>query len=306
MDEDKLAAYQTLYECLVTISKLMAPISPFYADKLYRDLTGGDSVHLADFAVANESLIDTQLELRMQLAQQATSMILALRKKANKKVRQPLQKAVIPVSDQATMEALNLVADLIKAEVNVKELQVVTSDQSTIKLVKRIKPNFKTLGKKYGKQMKEIAAAITAMTQDTISQIEQEGQYTLTLSSGAVLIELADVEIATEDMPGWLVTNEGSLTIALDIEVSEELLQEGIARELVNRIQNIRKSNGYEITDKINVSIAPCEEINAAVENFKTYIASQVLANNITIAELTEAVELDFEDFIVRVAVEKV
>ena len=306
MDEDKLAAYQTLYECLVTISKLMAPISPFYADKLYRDLTGGDSVHLADFAVANESLIDTQLELRMQLAQQATSMILALRKKANKKVRQPLQKAVIPVSDQATMEALNLVADLIKAEVNVKELQVVTSDQSTIKLVKRIKPNFKTLGKKYGKQMKEIAAAITAMTQDTISQIEQEGQYTLTLSSGAVLIELADVEIATEDMPGWLVTNEGSLTIALDIEVSEELLQEGIARELINRIQNIRKSNGYEITDKINVSIAPCEEINAAVENFKTYIASQVLANNITIAELTEAVELDFEDFIVRVAVEKV
>ena len=306
MDEDKLAAYQTLYECLVTISKLMAPISPFYADKLYRDLTGGDSVHLADFAVANESLIDTQLELRMQLAQQATSMILALRKKANKKVRQPLQKAVIPVSDQATMEALNLVADLIKAEVNVKELQVVTSDQSTIKLVKRIKPNFKTLGKKYGKQMKEIAAAITAMTQDTISQIEQEGQYTLALSSGAVLIELADVEIATEDMPGWLVTNEGSLTIALDIEVSEELLQEGIARELINRIQNIRKSNGYEITDKINVSIAPCEEINAAVENFKTYIASQVLANNITIAELTEAVELDFEDFIVRVAVEKV
>jgi isoleucyl-tRNA synthetase len=306
MDEDKLAAYQTLYECLVTISKLMAPISPFYADKLYRDLTGGDSVHLADFAVANESLIDTQLELRMQLAQQATSMILALRKKANKKVRQPLQKAVIPVSDQATMEALNLVADLIKAEVNVKELQVVTSDQSTIKLVKRIKPNFKTLGKKYGKQMKEIAAAITAMTQDTISQIEQEGQYTLALSSGAVLIELADVEIATEDMPGWLVTNEGSLTIALDIEVSEELLQEGIARELINRIQNIRKSNGYEITDKINVSIAPCEEINAAVENFKTYIASQVLANNITIAEFTEAVELDFEDFIVRVAVEKV
>ena len=256
--------------------------------------------------MANESLIDTQLELRMQLAQQATSMILALRKKANKKVRQPLQKAVIPVSDQATMEALNLVADLIKAEVNVKELQVVTSDQSTIKLVKRIKPNFKTLGKKYGKQMKEIAAAITAMTQDTISQIEQEGQYTLALSSGAVLIELADVEIATEDMPGWLVTNEGSLTIALDIEVSEELLQEGIARELINRIQNIRKSNGYEITDKINVSIAPCEEINAAVENFKTYIASQVLANNITIAELTEAVELDFEDFIVRVAVEKV
>lgn len=306
MDEDKLAAYQTLYECLVTISQLMAPISPFYADKLYRDLLNGSSVHLSDFPVCDEHLIDKQLELRMQLAQQATSMILALRKKANKKVRQPLQKAVIPVSDTGTLDALSLVADLIKAEVNVKELQIVTSDQSTIKLVKRIKPNFKTLGKKYGKQMKEIAAAVNAMSQDTIAQIEQEGQYTLSLTSGDVLIELADVEIATEDMPGWLVTNEGNLTIALDIEVSEELLQEGIARELVNRIQNIRKSNGYEITDKINVTIAPCENINAAVDNFKTYIASQVLANTITISEVAEAVELDFEDFVVKVAVEKV
>lgn len=307
MDADKLAAYQTLYECLVTVSRLMAPIAPFYADQLYRDLTGDKSVHLAAFPVCDDDRIDTYLEGCMQLAQQATSMILALRKKANKKVRQPLQKAVVPVPNESVMQQLQHVADLVKTEVNIKELQIVTNENSTVKLVKRIKPNFKTLGKKYGKQMKEIAAAIAALTQDRIADIETRGQIVLPLASGEVEVELADVEIATEDMPGWLVANEGNLTVALDIEVTDELRQEGIARELVNRIQNLRKSNGYEITDKIAVTIESNNEVNTAVANFKDYIAAQVLAQLLIVADKVEnPIALDFEDFVVNISIEKV
>ena len=307
MDADKLAAYQTLYECLVTVSRLMAPIAPFYADQLYRDLTGDKSVHLAAFPVCDDDRIDTYLEGCMQLAQQATSMILALRKKANKKVRQPLQKAVVPVPNESVMQQLQHVADLVKTEVNIKELQIVTNENSTVKLVKRIKPNFKTLGKKYGKQMKEIAAAIAALTQDRIADIETRGQIVLPLASGEVEVELADVEIATEDMPGWLVANEGNLTVALDIEVTDELRQEGIARELVNRIQNLRKSNGYEITDKIAVTIESNDEVNTAVANFKDYIAAQVLAQSLIVADKVEnPIALDFEDFVVNISIEKV
>ena len=307
MDADKLAAYQTLYECLVTVSRLMAPIAPFYADQLYRDLTGDKSVHLAAFPVCDADRIDTYLEGCMQLAQQATSMILALRKKANKKVRQPLQKAVVPVPNESVMQQLQHVADLVKTEVNIKELQIVTNENSTVKLVKRIKPNFKTLGKKYGKQMKEIAAAIAALTQDRIADIETRGQIVLPLPSGEVEVELADVEIATEDMPGWLVANEGNLTVALDIEVTDELRQEGIARELVNRIQNLRKSNGYEITDKIAVTIESNNEVNTAVANFKDYIAAQVLAQSLIVADKVEnPIALDFEDFVVNISIEKI
>ena len=307
MDADKLAAYQTLYECLVTVSRLMAPIAPFYADQLYRDLTGDKSVHLAAFPVCDADRIDTYLEGCMQLAQQATSMILALRKKANKKVRQPLQKAVVPVPNESVMQQLQHVADLVKTEVNIKELQIVTNENSTVKLVKRIKPNFKTLGKKYGKQMKEIAAAIAALTQDRIADIETRGQIVLPLPSGEVEVELADVEIATEDMPGWLVANEGNLTVALDIEVTDELRQEGIARELVNRIQNLRKSNGYEITDKIAVTIESNDEVNTAVANFKDYIAAQVLAQSLIVADKVEnPIALDFEDFVVNISIEKI
>ena len=306
MDKDKLAAYQTLYECLVTISKLMAPIAPFYADRLYCDLTGEGSVHLTDFPKCNEALVSQNLEACMQLAQQATSMILALRKKANKKVRQPLQKAVIPVSSEDVLKQLQHVADLIKTEVNIKELQVVTDENSTIKLVKRIKPNFKTLGKKYGKQMKEIAAAVAGLAQEEIATIETQGSILLALASGEVCIEIADVEIATEDMPGWLVANEGNLTIALDIEVSEALRQEGVARELVNRIQNIRKTSGYEITDKISVNIEARKEITEAVENHKDYIASQVLATSLCVVEkIDNPTPLDFEDFVVNIFIEK-
>lgn len=307
MDADKLSAYQTLYTCLITVSKLMAPIAPFYADKLFRNLTDQHrSVHLEKWAKYDEKLIDSHLEECMRLAQQATSMILALRKKANKKVRQPLQKAVIPAPDATTLENLKYVTDLIKTEVNVKEIQVVTTEDSTIKLVKGIKPNFKTLGKKYGKQMKEIAAAVNAFTQAQIGEVEKNGQIILPLPSGEVVVELTDVEIATEDMPGWLVANEGVLTIALDIEVNEELRQEGIARELVNRIQNIRKSIGLEITDKICVQVEKQDDINAAVEAHNEYISSQVLATSLTLADnLANPTELDFEDFIVKVSVEK-
>ena len=310
---DKISAYQTLYTCLATVAKLMAPIAPFFADQLYLDLNAAtgketaESVHLAKFPVCDESLIDKNLEECMQLAQQSSSMILALRRKAEKKVRQPLQKAVIPAADDKTREQLSYIADLIKTEVNVKELEIVGADDSSISLVKRIKPNFKTLGKKYGKQMIEIAAAIGAWDQVAISAIERNGSAQLDLASGSVVVELADVEIATEDMPGGLVANEGTLTIALDVTVTEELRQEGIARELVNRIQNIRKSNGYEITDKIVVEIERLDAINDAVVNYTEYIGGQVLANEIGLVDtIAEATELDFEEYIVKVSVKKV
>ena len=222
-------------------------------------------------------------------------------------MRQPLQKAIIPASDKKTLEELLYMAELIKAEVNLKELEVVSAETSTVKLIKRIKPNFKTLGKKYGKQMKEIAATLDEFTQEQIQTVETKGDITLPLPSGEVTIELTDVEIATEDMPGWLVANEGTLTIALDITVTEELRQEGIARELVNRIQNLRKSSGYEITDKIAIKIERHEEINAAIDTFNTYIASQVLAISLELVNnLTDATELDFEDFIVKVSIDKI
>ncbi|MFM2293271.1 MAG: hypothetical protein RIS29_3084 [Bacteroidota bacterium] len=311
-DDDKIAAYQTLYTCLETVARLMAPIAPFFADQLFLDLnavTGKDSnesVHLADFPSYDASLIDTNLEECMQLAQQTTSMILALRKKAEKKVRQPLSKAVVPAPDDKTFEQLSYVADLVKTEVNIKELEVIAADKDVDNLVKKIKPNFKTLGKKYGKQMKEIAAAFGSLDKHAISEIERNGQYTLQLPTGDVLIQAEDAEIITEDMPGWMVANEGKLTVALDITVTEALLREGIARELVNRIQNIRKSSGFEITDKIVVEIESCEEINGAVEEYGNYIATQTLANSVVIkAEVSNATELDFEDYFVKVSVQK-
>ncbi|MFT3753030.1 MAG: isoleucine--tRNA ligase [Paludibacter sp.] len=311
-DEDKISAYQTLYTCLETVARLMAPIAPFFADKLFLDLnavTGKDtteSVHLADFPTYNEALIDSNLEECMQLAQQTSSMILALRRKADKKVRQPLSKAVVPAQDETSYKQMLYIADLIKAEVNVKELEVIPADADMENLVKKIKPNFKTLGKKYGKQMKEIAQVMAGFTKHEITEIERNGSHTLALSSGDVLLELEDVEIITEDMPGWLVANEGKLTVALDITATEALLREGIARELVNRIQNIRKSNGYEIVDKILVEIESRDEVNEAVKEYANYIASQTLANFVVlVTELTNATELEFDDYVVKVSVKK-
>jgi len=303
MNADKQAAYLTLYTCLRTVAQLMAPIAPFYADRLYRDLTQGETVHLSNWPEADTALIDSTLETQMQLAQQATSMILALRKRANKKVRQPLQKAVIPVQDEVTKLNLLHVSDLIKAEVNVKELQIVTDDNA-VQLVKKIRPNFKVLGKKVGAQMKAVAAEITQMTQEQIRQMESEGQYQLTTVNYQLIGE--DVEILTEDMPGWLVANEGLLTIALDIEVSNELLEEGIARELINRIQNLRKSSGLEITDRIQVELQKDDNINQAVLHFSDYISSQVLAQSLCLVDKVEpATELDFEDFCLYINIKK-
>ena len=299
MDADKQAAYSTLYTCLKVVAQLMAPNAPFYADRLYRDLTG-NSVHLADWPVANEAMIDVNLERSMYLANQATSMILSLRKKAEKNVRQPLQKAVIPVQDNETLRALSHVADLIRTEVNVKELVIVPADKSEIRLVKKIKPQFKVLGKKVGAQMKAVAAEITSMTQEQIAQMEAEGNYQLSTVNYQLIAE--DVEILTEDMPGWLVQNNGVLTIALDIELTPELIEEGIARELINRLQNLRKSSGLDITDRINVQIVRNDAINAAVEHCSEYIASQVLANNISLVDsLSDGTNIEDMNIIVKI-----
>jgi len=311
-NEDKISAYQTLYTCLETVSKLMAPIAPFYADRLFLDLntvTGKDkneSVHLADFPTFDKALIDTNLEECMQLAQQTSSLILALRRKAEKKVRQPLSKAVVPAQDETSYNQLKYIADLVKAEVNVKELEIIPADTDMENLVKKIKPNFKTLGKKYGKQMKEIAQAFNSFSKLQISEIERNGHYILSLVSGDVELTGEDVEIVTEDMPGWLVANEGKLTVALDITVTDDLLREGIARELVNRIQNIRKSNGYEIVDKIVVEIESRDEIVEAVKEYSNYIKTQTLATSVTlVAELADATALEFDEYIVKITVKK-
>ena len=301
MDGDKQAAYATLYNCLKTVAQLMAPNAPFFADRLYRDLTG-ETVHLSQWPKADEALINKDLERSMYLAQQATSMILSLRKRAEKNVRQPLQKAVIPAPDADTLAALLHVQDLIKSEVNVKELVIVRAEDSEIRLVKKIKPNFKVLGKKVGGKMKELAAAIGRMTQDEIAQMEQDG--TFTLCDYALTAE--DVEIITEDMPGWLVANNGVLTIALDIELTEALVEEGVARELINRIQNLRKSSGLEITDRIEVSIERREEVAGAVSHCNEYIASQVLATSLTLADgLTDGTEVEMDGYKLHIVIRK-
>jgi isoleucyl-tRNA synthetase len=308
MNPDKLSAYQTLYACLKTVAQLMAPIAPFYADKLYLDLTSGisnpaASVHLSDFPKANEALINKDLEERMQIAQDISSMVLALRRKVSIKVRQPLSSIMVPVLDAHQKEAIEAVQTLILNEVNVKELHYV--DNTAGILVKKIKPDFKKLGPRYGKIMKDLAKAIAELSQEVILQLEQAGKINIPVAGQNVEITIEDVEIISEDIPGWLVANNGRLTVALDITVTGELKKEGIARELVNRIQNIRKSNGYEIVDKIHVVIQRNLQVNEAVETFKDYIANQVLADSVLLDDLTEGAELDLDDFKLLVKVEK-
>ena len=309
MTTDKLSAYQTLYICLETVAKLMAPIAPFFADRLYMDLiatTGRDnveSIHLAKFPECNETLIDEALEARMKMAQDITSMTLALRKKVNIKVRQPLQCIMIPTVSEEQKAHIEAVKSLIMNEVNVKEVNF--AESSTGLLVKRVKCNFRVMGKKFGKQMKAVAAAMESLDQEAIALLEKEGTYTLTIDGAPLTVEVADVEIINEDIPGWLVANEGKLTVALEVEVTEELRREGIARELVNRIQNIRKSSGFEITDKINVTLTRHEQTDAAVEAYKEYICTQVQATALTLADAVEGTELDFDDFKLVARVEK-
>ncbi len=304
MNADKKAAYNTLYTCLCTIAQLMAPNAPFFADRLYRDLTG-NTVHLSVWPDVNENMIDTLLEKQMAFAQQATSMILSLRKRAEKNVRQPLQKAVIPAADETMKQALMHVSGLIRSEVNVKELDIVDADSSEVRLVKKIRPNFKVLGKKAGPQMKAIAANISRMSQDDIARFEKEEHFLLTGENINYELILEDVEIATEDMPGWLVANEGQLTIALDIELTQELIEEGIARELINRIQNLRKSSGMEITDRINVTLSSHPQTDSAVMHFHDYIASQVLATSLMTAELTEGESIEINGVQLKVRIAK-
>lgn len=312
LTEDKLSAYQTLYTCLETVAKLMAPIAPFYADQLFCDLisvTGREqvySVHLSDFPVCQEALIDKNLEERMQMAQTISSMVLALRRKVNIKVRQPLHVLMVPVLDEHQKESIEAVKQLILNEVNVKDMKFV--DNTAGILVKRIKPDFKKLGPRYGKIMKALAAAIQQMSQDDINAFEKAGTFTLQVDGQEAVLERADVEIISEDIPGWLVANEGRLTVALDITVTDELKKEGLARELVNRIQNLRKSSGFEITDKVNITLASSAEMDGAVEVYQEYIKSQVLANNlvITAEPISDATSLDFEDFTLAVKVEKI
>jgi len=308
--QDKLSAYQTLYTCLETVAKLMAPIAPFYADKLYMDLiaaTGRDtvvSVHLAKFPVCNSSLIDAALEARMQMAQDVTSMVLALRRKVNIKVRQPLQCIMIPVSDEAQRTHIEAVKSLIINEVNVKEINFV--DGTAGILVKKVKCDFKKLGPKFGKQMKAVAAAVGELPQEAIAELEKNGRYILSLTDGDAVIEAADVEIISEDIPGWLVANEGKLTVALEVTVTEELRREGIARELVNRIQNIRKSSGFEITDKIRIRLSKNQETDDAVNEYNSYICNQVLGVSLELVdEVKDGTELNFDDFSLFVSVIK-
>jgi len=304
MSIDKLSAYQTLYTCLETVSRLMAPIAPFYADQLYRDLhsvtvpegsSEALSVHLATFPVANDALIDKEQESRMALAQEITSMVLSLRKKEQIIVRQPLARIAIPAIDRDQQLRIEAVKQLILDEVNVKALEFV---EGAGLLTKKVKCNFRTMGKKFGKLMKDVNAAVTALSQEQIAELET-GHLPLTLPTGdAVTIDLEDVEIFSEDIPGWTVANDGALTVALDITVTDELRNEGFARELIKRIQNLRKESGFEITDRISIQLEHNEHIDRAVEAFGDYITSQVLADGITIVDdVTNPAVLDFDDF---------
>ena len=313
MDTDKLSAYQTLYQVLVAVAKLAAPIAPFFMDRLFLDLVEGEeSVHYVAMPVCDETVLDKDLEERMALAQRATSLVLALRRKAEINVRKPLSKIISPVIDARVKDQLELVKGLILNEVNVKEAEFISDTTGLI--TKKIKPNFKTLGKIYGKQMKEIAAAFGTLSQEVINEIqvaENSGAgYVLNLPSGDVTLNKGDYEISSEDMPGWLVATEGAMTIALDVTVTEELKQEGVARELINRIQNLRKSSGFDVTDKIDVKIYADgndgEEIATSLANFTDYIAAQTLALSVAAAPLAEAgdaPEVEWNEGTIRIAV---
>ncbi|MGM9802745.1 MAG: isoleucine--tRNA ligase [Muribaculaceae bacterium] len=311
MNDDKLSAYQTLYQCLETLSLLIAPVSPFFADRLYRDLTlvtkgNVKSVHLAKFPVCDESVINKNLEGQMKTAQDVTSMVLSLRRKSNIKVRQPLTSIMIPVVDEKQKRELDAMSSLILSEVNVKAMKFVNSDENV--LVKRVKPDFKKLGPKYVEIMKALGAKIMSMSQRDIIEFEKAGEFTFDIDGTKATITTEDVEIISEDIPGWLVANEGSLTVAMDITVTEELKREGYARELVNRIQNIRKSNGFNITDKILVTISSDVHTDEAISQYKDYIAKQVLAESIIVENAVDnpnAIELTIDDFILKVVVAK-
>ncbi|MDY6240514.1 MAG: isoleucine--tRNA ligase [Prevotella sp.] len=302
MSADKRAAYETLYTCLTTVARLLAPFAPFYADELYHDLGGKlESVHLERFPKADEQCIDIDLEARMAMAQKITSMVLALRRKVNIKVRQPLAQIMIPAVDDNQRKHIEAVKDLILNEVNVKAL---TFAEGNGILVKKVKCNFRVMGKKFGKLMKGVAAKMNGLSQDEIASLEKAGNISFEVDGQPVTVDATDVEIISEDIPGWLVSNEGNLTVALEVELTPELKKEGMARELINRIQNLRKETRLEITDRVAVTIAPNAEVEDAVNGYGDYIKSQVLANTITIAP-NDGAEVDFDDFKLNIKVAK-
>jgi isoleucyl-tRNA synthetase len=308
--QDKIAAYQTLYTCLLTVSKLAAPIAPFFMDKLYRDLTLAtkgekfDSVHLAEFPKYVENFVDKSLESKMQKAQTISSLVLSLRKKEMIKVRQPLQKVMIPVLDAGFRAEIEAVSDLIKAEVNVKEI-VLLDDASGI-LVKQIKPNFKALGPRFGKDIGLIAKEIQSFSAAQINQLDKEGSISIVISGNSIILSLAEVEISSQDIEGWLVANSNGITVALDITISDELKQEGIARELVNRIQNIRKDSGFEVTDKIKVHLQKNAELESAVNANEAYIKSETLTETLVFEEVLESgIEIEFDDIKTKITITK-
>ncbi len=310
MTEDKLSAYQTLYTCLRTVTMLMAPFAPFFADELYRAITGSEtSVHLADFPAVDTSLLSPELEKRQKMAQDITSMALALRRKVNLKVRQPLKTVMIPVSDEEMRADINAIADLVKNEINVKEITLAGSDGGII--VKSAKPDFKKLGPKHGKNMKAVAEAVKALDTKQVNRLEADGTITIDVNGSPVTIDAADVDIISEDIPGWLVANEGALTIALDVTVTPELRREGLAREIVNRIQNIRKSRGYDITDRISLTFEPSGDNDEAIREHADYISRQVLASSLDIApvdttdSLVEQLSIDDVNLNVRIVLNR-
>ncbi len=309
-EKDKICAYQTLYECLETVTRLIAPISPFFSDTVFQnlnELTGrfnAESVHHVDFPVANESMIDVSLEERMQLAQDASSLILSLRKKVNLKVRQPLQKVLLPVLSASMKEQLQKVEDLIKAEVNIKEIEYLNPDNTFIS--KKIKPSFVALGKKLGPKMKAVAFAVAQFTPEDIARLEKEGQYNLSIDGEPVILQLTEVEISSEDIPGWTVASKGSLTVALDITVTPELETEGNAREFVNRIQKIRKDSGFELTDRVEVKVSAADGLKDSLTKFKAYICAEILADTLEIlSELQGGIEIEVNDIPLKVIVLK-
>ena len=315
MDQDKLSAYQTLYEVLVDVAKMAAPIAPFFMERMYLDLVpGAESVHFVAMPEYDGASVDKDLEERMDLAQRASSMVLALRRKVNIKVRQPLSKLVIPVIDKKVEEQLEKVKVLLLGEVNVKDAEFISDTAGLI--TKKIRPNFKTLGKKYGAKMKAIAAAFGQLSQEDIAAIQaaenEDKEYMLHLSDGDVAICKGDYEISSEDMPGWLVATDGPLTLALDITVTDDLKREGTARELINRIQNLRKDSDFDVTDKIEVKIFADgddrSEIEDSLGSFKDYVASQTLAKGISVASLADAGdarEVEWNDSAIRISVSR-
>jgi isoleucyl-tRNA synthetase len=309
-EQDKICAYQTLYECLETITRLIAPISPFFSDNIFQNLNAvtarftAESVHHVDFPIASETVIDESLEERMQLAQDASSLILSLRKKVNIKVRQPLQKVLIPVLSSSMKEQLQKIEDLIKAEVNIKEIEYLNPDNTFIS--KKIKPNFVALGKKLGPKMKAVSAALAKFTQEDIARLEKEGQYNLSIDSEPVILQITEVDISSEDIPGWTVAGKGTITVALDVTITPELEAEGNAREFVNRIQKIRKDSGFELTDRIDVIVAATNGIKDSLTTFNTYICAEILAEKLEIVpEMQGGTTIELNDVSLNVIVSK-